>query len=149
MENYVLAYDIGTTGVKTCLFRIDRIITLIESASMGYGLTVLENGGVEQNVDEWWEAMCKTTKKIFSETDVKPEQIDGISFCSQMQGVVLVDKEGKALRPAMSYMDQQGQEGTERGHRLRSADRRREPVQIHSVFLLHPRGVLVGQGPHL
>ena len=108
MENYVLAYDIGTTGVKTCLFRIDRIITLIESASMGYGLTVLENGGVEQNVDEWWEAMCKTTKKIFSETDVKPEQIDGISFCSQMQGVVLVDKEGKALRPAMSYMDQRG-----------------------------------------
>ncbi|MBQ3995196.1 MAG: carbohydrate kinase, partial [Clostridia bacterium] len=108
MEKYVVSYDIGTTGVKTCLFRIDQIITLLESASMGYGLTVLENGGVEQNVDEWWEAMCVTTKKIFAESSVKPEQIDGISFCSQMQGVVLVDKEGNALRPAMSYMDQRG-----------------------------------------
>ena len=83
MEKYVVSYDIGTTGVKTCLFRIDQIITLLESASMGYGLTVLENGGVEQNVDEWWEAMCVTTKKIFAESSVKPEQIDGISFCSQ------------------------------------------------------------------
>ena len=106
MEKYVVSYDIGTTGVKTCLFRIDQIITLLESASMGYGLTVLENGGVEQNVDDWWEAMCVTTKKIFSQTDIKPEQVDGISFCSQMQGVVVVDKEGNALRPAMSYMDQ-------------------------------------------
>lgn len=34
------------------------------------------------------------------------EKIDGISFCSQMQGLVLVDKEGNALRRPMSYMDQ-------------------------------------------
>ena len=27
---YVLAYDIGTTGVKTCLFRVDDTITLLE-----------------------------------------------------------------------------------------------------------------------
>ncbi len=108
MEKYVVSYDIGTTGVKTCLFRIDQIITLLASDSMGYGLTVLDNGGVEQNVNDWWEAMCVTTKKIFEQTSVKPEQVDGISFCSQMQGVVLVDKEGNALRPAMSYMDQRG-----------------------------------------
>ena len=110
MEKYVLSYDIGTTGVKTCLFRIDQIITLLESASMGYGLTVLENGGVEQNVDEWWEAMCVTTKKVFSESSIEPEQVDGISFCSQMQGVVVVDKECNALRPAMSYMDQRAKQ---------------------------------------
>ena len=30
---YVLAYDIGTTGVKTCLFRVDETISLIASAS--------------------------------------------------------------------------------------------------------------------
>lgn len=106
MEKYVLAYDIGTTGVKTCLFKIDHIITLMEAASQGYGLTVLDNGGVEQNVDEWWDAMCKTTKKIFKKSRVKPEQVDGISFCSQMQGIVVVDENCNALRPAMSYMDQ-------------------------------------------
>ena len=35
---YVLAYDIGTTGVKTCLFRIDETITLLAGVSRGYGL---------------------------------------------------------------------------------------------------------------
>ena len=60
----------------------------------------------EQDADQWWEAMCSTTKEIMSETDVTPDMIDGISFCSQMQGMVLVDREGRALRRPMSYMDQ-------------------------------------------
>ena len=103
---YALAYDIGTTGVKTCLFRIEKSIELIADAIEGYELYVFPDGGAEQDPDEWWAAMCKTTKEIFTKTDVKPEDIDGISFCSQMQGLVLVDKDGLPVRRAMSYMDQ-------------------------------------------
>ena len=103
---YALAYDIGTTGVKTCLFKIDKSIELIADANEGYELYVFPDGGAEQNPDEWWSAMCSTTKEIFSKTDVKPGDIDGISFCSQMQGLVLVDREGLPVRRAMSYMDQ-------------------------------------------
>ena len=47
--SYVLAYDVGTTGVKTCLFGIDREITLLASAQAGYGLYLLEGGGAEQD----------------------------------------------------------------------------------------------------
>ena len=107
---YVIAYDIGTTGVKTCLFAIDKTITLLTSAHQGYGLYLLDNGGAEQDVDEWWQAMADTTHQLFTKSDVKPSDIAGISFCSQMQGLVLVDKEGNALRPAMSYMDQRSKQ---------------------------------------
>ena len=69
--------------------------------SVALGIT-----GNEQDAEEWWNAMCTTTKEIFTKTDIKPEQIAGISFCSQMQGVVLVDKDAKPVRRAMSYMDQ-------------------------------------------
>ncbi len=103
---YALAYDIGTTGVKTCLFEIDKSIKLIADAIEGYELYILPDGGAEQDPDEWWDAMCKTTKELFTKTDVKPEQVDGISFCSQAQGLVLVNKEGMHVRRAMSYMDQ-------------------------------------------
>ena len=103
---YALAYDIGTTGVKTCLFKIDKSIELIADANEGYELYVFPDGGAEQDPDEWWSAMCSTTKEIFSKTDVKPGDIDGISFCSQMQGLVLVDRNGFPVRRAMSYMDQ-------------------------------------------
>jgi xylulokinase len=103
---YVVAYDIGTTGVKTCLFRLGKDIALIASAQQGYGLYILSNGGAEQDADEWWDAMCATTRNLFEQTDIHPSDIAGISFCSQMQGLVLADKEGNAVRRPMSYMDQ-------------------------------------------
>lgn len=107
---YVLAYDVGTTGVKTCLFRIEESITLVASIQRGYGLYVLENGGAEQDADEWWEAMRFTTRKLFETSPVGPENVAGISFCSQMQGLVLVDRDGRAIRRPMSYMDQRAKE---------------------------------------
>ena len=103
---YVLAYDIGTTGVKTCLFAVEKQIRLLSSAQEGYGLYLLDNGGAEQEPEEWWQAMCRTTKAIFDRMEAAPEQIAGLSFCSQMQGLVLVDREGRPVRRAMSYMDQ-------------------------------------------
>ncbi len=107
MKKYVISYDIGTTGVKTCVFEIENGIKLISAAMQGYQLYVLPGGGAEQDPDEWWDALCNTTAKVFSQTElVKPEQIEGISFCSQMQGLVLVDKDCKPVHRAFSYMDQ-------------------------------------------
>ncbi len=108
MKTYVVAYDIGTTGVKTCLLEIDKNIQLIESAVESYNLYVMPNGGAEQDANEWWEAMCKSTKNILGKANVDIKDIKGISFCSQMQGLVLVDKNGEAIRRPMSYMDQRG-----------------------------------------
>lgn len=107
---YVIAYDLGTTGVKSCLIRLDQDITIMDGEYKTYGLRILENGGAEQDPDEWWDAIKSTTELLLKKTGIKPEEIAGISFCSQMQGLVLVDKEGKALRPAMSYMDQRASE---------------------------------------
>lgn len=112
---YVIAYDIGTTGVKTCLFEIGETIRLLEDELCGYELYMMEDGGAEQDADEWWAAMCTTTKALFERTKIRPEQIAGISFCSQMQGLVLVDKAGNAVRRPMSYMDQRAKEELKKG----------------------------------
>lgn len=112
---YVLAYDIGTTGVKTCLFSLGKQITLLASAQEGYGLYLLENGGAEQDPEEWWQAMCRTTRALFQKTDVTPSQIAGLSFCSQMQALVLVDADGTPVRRAMSYMDQRAGDELKKG----------------------------------
>ena len=107
---YVIAYDIGTTGIKTCLYELQETTRLVASAYGGYGLYILDNGGAEQDEEEWWKAMCSTTRTLFTKTRVRPEEIQGISFCSQMQGIVLVDRYGKAVRRPMSYMDQRATE---------------------------------------
>lgn len=103
---YVISYDIGTTGLKTCLFQIDKDIKLLAGEYATYGLYILENGGAEQDTEEWWGAMCDSTKKLIERTKIEPKDIGGIAFCSQMQGLVLVDDKGNALRRPMSYMDQ-------------------------------------------
>lgn len=112
---YVLAYDIGTTGVKTCLFSIDQTIELVSSSQQGYDLYILPDGGAEQDADQWWEAMCATTRAIFTKTSVQPSQVAALSFCSQMQGLVLVDKEGQPVRRPMSYMDQRAGDQLRKG----------------------------------
>ncbi|WP_034802364.1 FGGY-family carbohydrate kinase [Eubacterium sp. AB3007] len=110
---YILAYDIGTTGVKTCLFDVDDCISLVADASQGYPLYVLENGGAEQDAEDWWRGMCESTKEVLRKSGVECAVIRGLSFCSQMQGLVLVDREGNPVRRPMSYMDQRsGQELT-------------------------------------
>ena len=48
-EIYALAFDIGTTGVKTCLFKIGKTIELLSAASEGYKLYIMPNGGAESN----------------------------------------------------------------------------------------------------
>ena len=113
---YVIAYDVGTTGLKTCLFDIteDKSINMIADASEGYDLYTLENGGSEQDPQQWWDAMCNTTRELLDRTGIEKEDIKGISFCAQMQAVILVDKDGNHLRNSMGYMDQRGTEQIEK-----------------------------------
>lgn len=120
MSKYVITYDIGTTGIKTCLIEIDKEMKILASATEGYHLYVNDEtgveGGAEQDADEWWNAMCITTKVVFKKRpDIQKEQIEGISFCSAMQGLVLVDKEGNCIRRPMTYMDQRAREELKKG----------------------------------
>jgi len=104
-ENHVLSYDIGTTGNKTCLYKVADKIELVDSCLAEYPLQVLPDGGAEQDVDDWWNAICKTTNTILSRTKVDPSAIRGIAFCCQMQGSIMVDSTGRPLRNAMNYLD--------------------------------------------
>jgi len=105
---YIIIYDFGTSSVKTCLFKIDTEIHIVANSKATYGIYISENGGAEQDTEEWWEAICSTTRALFDHSGVKPDEIEGIAFCSQMAGTVLVDKDGNAVRPPMNYLDQKG-----------------------------------------
>jgi len=109
----ILTYDVGTTGVKTCLFslgdecsREGASIQLFDSSFADYSLRILPNGGAEQDPEEWWEALCLTTRQLADRWPEECARIAGISFCAQAQSLVLLDKSARAVRPSMSYMDQ-------------------------------------------
>lgn len=111
---YVLVHDVGTTGNKSCIYRLGDQIELVTAALVEYPLYVMPNGGVEQNPDDWWRAICQATRTVLQESRLSPGQIQGMAFCAQMQGFVPVDRSGNALRNAMSYMDNRGTPQLER-----------------------------------
>lgn len=105
-DTYLLAYDVGTTSVKTCLYAIGSELRLVASASGSYPLFVLPGGGAEQEPEDWWQAVCETTRRTLAAAAIPGEAVSGLAFCTQMQGLVLVDENGVPVRRAMSYMDQ-------------------------------------------
>ena len=105
---HIIIYDFGTGSVKTCLFDIGSEIRLIASSTGSYGLYISDDGGAEQDTEEWWAALCSTTRDLFDRSNVRPEEIRGLAFCAQMPGTVLVDKDAKAVRRPMNYLDQKG-----------------------------------------
>ena len=105
---YIIIYDFGTSTVKTCLFRINSEIKLVAASVAGYEMFVSDDGGAQQDTEEWWEAICSTTRALFENSEVTPDEIKGMAFCSQMQGTVLVDEDANAVRPPMNYLDQKG-----------------------------------------
>ncbi len=109
-ESLILAFDVGTTSTKSCLYRMGSPAELIGSAMESYPIKIQEGGRAEQNPEEWVDALILTTGRILEETGVSPSAIKGLSFSSQMQGLVLVGRDGMPLRPAMSYMDQRAVE---------------------------------------
>ena len=105
---YIIIYDFGTSSVKTCLFQIDSQIHLLAGSTAEYGLYISDDGGAEQDTEEWWAALCSTTRDVLKKSGIKPLKIEGMAFCSQMQGSVFVDENGNALRRPMNYLDQKG-----------------------------------------
>lgn len=103
---FVFACDIGTSSMKTCLYNISNTVELIDAETAWYSLNILSNGRAEQNPMDWFNGLQNTIQVLLQRNQISIEKILGISFCSQMQGVVLVDDNCQPLRPAMSYMDQ-------------------------------------------
>ncbi len=57
----VIAYDVGTTGIKTCLYKTGTEIKLIDSEMAAHELYIYDKGEAEQDPLEWWKAMGSST----------------------------------------------------------------------------------------
>ena len=108
MANYVIAHDLGTTGNKATFY--DREGALVGAAFQAYDTEYAHTGWAEQNPDDWWEAVCRSTRHLLSETGVRPDDIACITFSGQMMGAVPLDRDARPLRSAIIWADQRALE---------------------------------------
>lgn len=104
---YILVHDLGTSGNKATLFSEDG--RLIKSEVFSYDAHYFNDTWVEQNADDWWNAVCRTSSSLIQSTGVDPGEIGAISFSGQMMGCLCVDRNGTPLRPSIIWADQRAQ----------------------------------------
>ncbi len=108
MKRYILAHDLGTTGNKATLY--DAEGCLVSSAFYPYETEYAHPGWAEQNPDDWWQAVCSSTRALIAKSGVAKEEIACIVFSGQMNGCVAVDRHGHPLRKAIIWADQRSME---------------------------------------
>lgn len=100
---YFMGIDAGTSGIKAAV--IDEKGTI---AAVGYeecDIITPRPGWVEQDPEAWWRACDKAVKQAVERSGVGG-QIEGIGFSGQMQGCVLMGKDGKAVGNCLIWLDQ-------------------------------------------
>jgi sugar (pentulose or hexulose) kinase len=103
MASYLLAHDLGTSGNKATLFTTDGV--LVESTVYSYGLNVSAGHRAEQNADDWWRAVCETTRQLIEKAGIAPSDIDAVSFSGHMMGCLCVDEHGVPVRDSLIWAD--------------------------------------------
>lgn len=102
MSGYVLAHDIGTSGNKATLF--DEAGRLVTSSTIPYGTCYSHDSWAEQDPQDWWRAICESSRAVLSLID--PKELKAVAFSGQMMGCLCVDRQGRALHNSLIYSDQ-------------------------------------------
>ena len=104
-EKYLLAIDNGTQSVRALLFDLQG--ELVGKSRVELNPYFSPNPGwAEQDPDYYWQAVGRVCRELWRETEIPASAVSGVSVTTQRGTVVCVDKQGKALRPAILWLDQ-------------------------------------------
>ena len=104
---YVIGCDVGSQGTNCALYAADG--TLVASSYQAYDLSFPFPGAAEQDPDLWPAAVAGGVRELLDELPEGPSAVKGLSFGSQLDGMVVCDGDARPLRPAMIWMDRRAE----------------------------------------
>lgn len=107
MNNLLLGIDVGTSACKVALFTPEGHV--VAQGSREYKMYYPQPGFVEQNPEEWWEAVCEAIRSMMSSSGLDPVDISGIGIDGQGWSAIAVDRAGKVLCNSPIWMDTRAQ----------------------------------------
>lgn len=104
---YFIGYDVGSSSLKAALLDgvSGKTIASAQYPEQEMPMIAHQAGWAEQDPEMWWEACKKATAKLLAKASIDKKKIKGIGISYQMHGLVVVDKAGKVLRPAIIWCD--------------------------------------------
>ncbi len=101
----ILSIDAGTQSIRAVLIDTKgNIIEIVKTEIEAY--FSIKPGWAEQEPEYFWTKLSETTKKLLQNTSIKIDRIKAVTITSQRGTVINLDKKGKALRPAIVWLDQ-------------------------------------------
>lgn len=104
---YYIGIDSSTTATKAIL--IDAAGSVVGVAASEYPYETPKPLWSQQDPYLWWQATVASIRQVVLESGISPHDIKGIGLTGQMHGMVLLDKNGDVLRPAILWNDQRTQ----------------------------------------
>jgi len=109
MSKKLLGIDIGTGGTRAVLLAEDGRV-LSAASSEHAPIQSLQTGWAEQDPHDWWRAALEAIKECLKRGKAAANEIACVGLTGQMHGMVLLDKDGEVLRPAIIWCDQRTDE---------------------------------------
>ncbi|MGB8648503.1 MAG: xylulokinase [Anaerolineae bacterium] len=101
---YLLGIDVSTTGAKALL--IDERGNVAASSTTEYALSTPRPLWSEQDPLDWWDGACASIRAALAQANLTGKDVSAIGLTGQMHGLVLLDRSGQVLRPAILWNDQ-------------------------------------------
>lgn len=103
MGQYLLGIDIGTSACKVAVF--DKKGKVLAQANRPYEVYYPHPGWVEQDAEEWWEAICLGIRDCLAGGTIQAREIAGIGIDGQSWSAIPVDEQGTPLARTPIWMD--------------------------------------------
>ena len=118
---YFMGIDVSTTSSKALIIDETGMVLGVQSAP--HTLSNPRPLWSEQDPEEWWQATVKSIQAVLRQTGIRGDQIAAIGLTGQMHGLVLLDENGKVLRPAILWNDQRTQAQCDEIHAVISREK--------------------------
>jgi xylulokinase len=107
-DGFVIGCDVGSQGTNAALYGGDG--SLVASAYEAYDLSFPHPSWAEQDPQVWTAAVERTCRRLVDACPGGADSIVGLSFGSQLDGMVACDAAGNPVRPAMIWMDRRAED---------------------------------------
>ena len=102
-----LGLDIGTGGSRAVVIDENGVVCAKETVEHT-PFSSPQIGWAEQEPDDWWRAVQIAIRAVIAAID--PADVAAIGLSGQMHGAVVLDENGRSIRPSIIWCDQRTQQ---------------------------------------